>query len=169
MTTKSTPPSRSANLGGTARMNRSSTLLAFACSIVIVGCGGIVPPAIEHVAYAQLVTNGTYEVQLRYSITSSGGPCLSKDWFSSWTSYSTNWLYLKALDGAVTADQIVLRAGVKDDVGDFSYAIEGLRGTVSFDQEIMTVRLEQPNVLPSGEVRGYAPYYLNGAYQIVKR
>ena len=69
----------------------------------------------------------------------------------------------------MTADQIVLRAGVKDDVGDFTYAIEGLRGTVSFDQEIMTVRLEQPNVLPSGEVRGYAPYYLNGAYQIVKR
>src|SRR5947209_18986962 len=106
MTTKSTPHSRSVNLGGTARMNRSSTLLAFACSIVIVGCGGSVPPAIEHVAYAQLVTNGTYDGHLRYSITSSGGPCLSKAWFSSCTSYSTNWLYLNALDGAVTDDPI---------------------------------------------------------------
>src|SRR6266851_4056844 len=110
-------------------MNRLTTLIPFVCAIVIVGCGKepmSVPPVIERVAYAQPLTNGTYEIQLRYSITTSGGPCLSKDWFKKCTHYSTNWVYLKALVGAATADQVIIRAGVLDDVGDFRYAIEGL-------------------------------------------
>jgi len=153
-------------------MKRLSTHLSLACIVAIIGCGKepwTVPPVIQRVAYAQVSTNDTWQVQLRYSITSSGGPCLSEDWFKKWTSYSTNWAYLKALDGAMTAEQIIVRAGVKDEFGDFTYAIQGLRGTVSFDKDMMTVQLQQPRVLPSGAVHGYAPYYLNGTYQIVRQ
>lgn len=153
-------------------MKRSLILLPLACSIAIAGCDqepASVPPTIEHVAYANTLTNGTYEVQLRYSITSSGGPCFNKDFFKTWTSHETNWVFLNALVGSMAADQIIVRAGVKDKVGDFTYPIKGLRGTISFDKDMMRVQLEQPHVLPSGAVQGYVPYSLNGTYQVVSK
>jgi len=150
-----------------AQMSRLSTFVPAACCLLIVGCSQepvSVPPVIERVAYAQALTNG-YEDQLRHSITSSGGPCLSKDSFKTWTNYSTNWLYLKALDGVATADQIVItsEAGKRD----WPYAITNMRGTVSFTNRAMTIQLERPRY-PDGEhMAGYAPYQLNATYQIV--
>jgi hypothetical protein len=148
-------------------MSKLTTYFLLACCLLIAGCGQptSVLPVIEHVAYAQALTNGTYEIQLRYSITSSGGPCLSKDWFKTWTSYSTNWVYVKALDGALTADQIV----VTSDAGkmEWPYAITNMQGTVSFTNATMTVQLEHPNYPDGVHMQGYAPYYLNGTYQVV--
>jgi hypothetical protein len=148
-------------------MNRLTTFFAFTCCLLIAGCGqetASVPPVIDHVAYARALTNGTYEIQLRYSITSSGGPCLSKDSFKTWTSYSTNWIYLDSIERTVNADQVI----VTTDEGARELAIKDLKGTISFDSGTMNVQLEQPHVLPGGTVQGYAPYYLNGKYQIAK-
>jgi hypothetical protein len=140
----------------------AASLLGFTC-----GCGGprSVPPVIDSTAYAQRSSDGTYEIQLRYSITSSGGPCFSKDWFKTWTSHTTNWLYVKEPVGTVTADRLILTtdAGKRD----WPYAMTNLHGTVSFTNETMIVRLEQPDVDSKGnETSRYVPYYLNGIYHI---
>ena len=147
-------------------MNKSSTLVLIVCGLLIVGCDKSVPPVIEHVANAKKLADGTYEIQLRYSVTSSGGPCLSKDSFKTWTSYSTNWIYLKTLDGAMTADQIV----VTTDAGkrEWPYATTNMQGTVSFTNGEMRVQLEQPCYPDGVHMQGYASYYLNGTYQIAQ-
>ena len=147
-------------------MNKSSTLVLIVCGLLIVGCDKSVPPVIEHVANAKKLADGTYEIQLRYSVTSSGGPCLSKDSFKTWTSYSTNWIYLKTLDGAMTADQIV----VTTDAGkrEWPYATTNMQGTVSFTNGEMRVQLEQPRYPDGVHMQGYASYYLNGTYQIAQ-
>ncbi len=152
-------------------MHRLNLLLCLSCLVLLVGCGNepsSVPPVIESVAHAQKLADGTYEVQLRYSITSSGGPCFSKDWFKKWTNYSTNWVYLKALDEAVTADQIV----VTTDAGkrEWPYAMTNMQGTVSFTNATMTVRLQMPGFDYKKNVeQGFVPYFLNGTYQITER
>jgi len=147
-------------------MSKLSTLFLIICSALIVGCGSV-RPVIDPVAKAQKLADGTYEVQLRYSVTSSGGPCLSKDFFKSWTSHDTNWLYVKSLEGVLPADQIVLKGGVIDNVGDFRYPIKGLRGTVSFTNATMIIQLEQPKIDHKGNVTdSFSPYYLNGTYTI---
>ena len=138
------------------------SLVGFTC-----GCGASrsVPPVIDSTAYAQRSSDGTYEVQLRYSITSSGGPCLSKDWFKTWTSHTTNWLYVKEPVGTIAADRltVTIDAGKKD----WPYAMTNLHGTVSFTNGTMIVRLEQPDVDSKGNaMSAYVPYYLNGTYQI---
>ena len=138
------------------------SLLSFIC-----GCGGShsVPPVIDSTAHAQRTSDGTYEVQLRCSITSSGGPCLNKDWFKTWTSYTTNWLYVKELVGTVAADRVLVTTDA--DKRDWPYAMTNLHGAVSFTNGTMIVRLEQPDVDSRGSVMStYVPYYLNGTYQI---
>jgi len=152
-------------------MNKLSTSLSLGACLLLVGCDGepsSVPPSIQTVACARLLTNGMYEIQLRYSVTSSGGPCLNKDFFKTWTSHETNWVFVRSLEGSQTADQIVVRDGVKDNVGDYTYPIEGLEGKVSFDKDALTVDLRQPHILPSGATQGFVPYRLNGTYQIVQ-
>ena len=149
-------------------MSRFSTFVPLAGSLALVGCGqgpASVPPVIQTVAHVQKLHDGTYEVQLRYSVTSSGGPCLSKDWFKSWTNYSTNWIYLKTLDGTPTADQIVvtIEAGKKES----PYAIKNLQGSVSFTNGTMRVQLEQPWYPDGVYMQGLQPYFLNGTYQTV--
>jgi hypothetical protein len=127
-----------------------------------------VRPVIDPIAKTEKLPDGTYEVQLRYSVTSSGGPCLSKDWFKTWTSYSTNWLYLKSLEGVQEADQMVvtIEAGKKE----WPYAMTNLQGTVSFTNEMMAVHLQQPDVDRNGNAtQHYVPYYLNGTFQIFKK
>ena len=120
-------------------MSKLSILILTVGSLLFAGCDKSVPPVIEPVANAQKLADGTYEVQLRYSVTSSGGPCLSKDFFKTWTSYSTNWLYVKSLEGVQSADQIVvtIEAGKRE----WPYAITNMQGTVSFTNAAMTVQL----------------------------
>ena len=150
-------------------MSRLTTFVPVACWLLVAGCGqepASARRAVERVAHAQALADGTYEVQLRYSITSSGGPCLSKDSFKRWTNYTTNWLYLKALEGALSADQVVVtsEAGKRVSPG---HATTNMRGTVSFTNAVMTVQLERPRY-PDGEhLAGYAPYELNATYQMV--
>src|SRR5256885_9520502 len=83
----------------------ATSLLGFTC-----GCGGSrsAPPAIDSTAYARRSSDGTYEIQLRYSITSSGGPCFNKDWFKTWTSHTTNWLYVREPVGTIAADRLTV-------------------------------------------------------------
>jgi hypothetical protein len=133
----------------------------------MIGCGqepASVPPVIESVANAQKLADGTYEVQLRYSVTSSGGPCLNKDLFKTWTSYSTNWLYVKSLEGVQSADQIVVtdKAGKRE----WPYAITNMQGTVSFTNATLRVRLEGPNYRDGVHMDGYVAYFLNGTYRL---
>ncbi len=156
-------PERSAT---SARMSKLSTLILMFCSLLIAGCDKSVPPVIEPVANAQKLTDGTYEVQLRYSVTSSGGPCLSKDFFKTWTSYSTNWLYVKSLEGVQSADQLVvtIEAGKKE----WPYTITNMQGTVSFANGTMSVQLEGPNYKDGVHMDGYVAYGLNGTYQIAR-
>jgi len=151
-------------------MSKLRTLFLLACCLVITGCGqpASVPPVIERDAYAKKLADGAYEVQLRYSVTSSGGPCLSKDMLTTWTSYSTNWIYLKTLDGTMTADQIVVTidAGKKE----WPYATTNMQGTVSFSNTAMTVLLEKPGFDYNRNVeQGVVPYFLNGVYQVTER
>jgi hypothetical protein len=149
-------------------MTRLSTFFLLAGSLALAGCGqepASVPPVIESVAHAQKLADGTYEVQLRYSVTSSGGPCLSKDMFKTWTSYSTNWLYVKSLDGVQSADQIVVTtdAGKKE----WPYAKTNLQGTVSFTDAVLTVQLQGPGYHYKRNVEsGIVSYQLNGTYHI---
>jgi hypothetical protein len=150
-----------------AFMSKLSTLVPLAGCLFITGCGkpASVPPVIEPNAYAKQLADGTYEVQLRHSVTSSGGPCLGKDFFKTWTSYSTNWIYLKALEGKMTADQIVVTtdAGKKE----WPYATTNMQGTVSFVDDTMTVQLEAPSYPDGVHMQGYVQFYLNGIYQVV--
>jgi hypothetical protein len=136
--------------------------------MLITGCGQptSVPPVIESVAPTQTLTDGTYEIQLRYSVTSSGGPCLSKDFFKTWTSYSTNWLYVKSLDGAQGAEQVVVT--IEQGKREWPYAITNMQGTVSFTNGTMTVQLQGPNYRDGEHMDGYVAYGLNGTYQIAK-
>ena len=150
-------------------MKRLSILLPLACCLLVVGCDqkpASVPPVIESVANAQKLADGAYEVQLRYSVTSSGGPCLSKDFFKTWTSYSTNWLYVRSLEGVQSADQIVvtIEAGKRE----WPYAITNMQGTVSFANGTMTVQLKGPNYKDGVHMDGYVAYGLNGTYQIAR-
>ena len=145
-------------------MTRLSILFPLACCLLIAGCDQSVPPVIDHVAYAKKLADGSYEVQLRYSVTTSGGPCLSTSFFRSTTHYAANWLYLKTIEQRVSADQVI----VTDVEDDRNLAIKDMRGAISFHNGTMTVQLEHPHVLSSGAVEGYAPYYLNGTYQIAK-
>ena len=136
------------------------------CSALIVGCGSV-RPVIDTVADAHKLADGRYEIHLRYSVTTSGGPCLSSSWFTRTTDHETNWLYVKSLEGVLPADQIVLKGGVIDKVGDFTYPIEGLRGTVSFTNATMIIQLEQPKIDHKGNVTdSFTPYYLNGTFTI---
>ena len=124
-----------------------------------------VPPVIESVAHAQKLADGIYEIQLRYSVTSSGGPCLNKDSLKTWTNYSTNWIYAKSIEGVQSADQIVvtIEAGKKE----WPYAKTNLQGTVSFTNEMMTVRLQGPSFDYKKNVeQGIVFYQLNGTYRI---
>ncbi len=151
-------------------MNKSNALFLLACVTLVFGCSGkpwSVRPVIEPVAYTQKLADGTHEVQLRYSVTSSGGPCPSKDWFKTRTSYSTNWIYVKSFEGVQSAGKLVvtIEAGKREQ----PYATTNMQGTVSFTNAIMTVRLQQPDVDRKGNVtQNYVPYYLNGTYQISK-
>jgi len=152
-------------------MNACSTVSLLAGCLLFAGCSEeptSVPPSIQPVAYAQSLTNGSYEIQLRYSITSSGGPCLNKNSFKTWTSYETNWVYVRLLEGVQTPDQIVVMAGTKDENGDHTFPIEGLQGKVSFDKKTLTIDLQHPRLLPNGLTQGCKPYRLNGTYQIVE-
>jgi hypothetical protein len=149
-------------------MKTLNILFLLACVSLIVGCDGepwTVRPKIEPIAYAQKLPDGTYEIDLRSSVTSSGGPCgLS---FKSWTSHDTNWLYVKSIEGVLPADQIVLKGGVKENDGDYTYPIGGLKGTVSFTNATMIIQLDQPKIDHQGNVTdSFTPYYLNGTYTI---
>ena len=144
-----------------------STYCLLALIAPIVGCGkepASVPPVIEPVAYQRRLDDGMYEIQLRYSVTTSGGPCLNKSFFSSTTSHATNWLYVKSIAGTVNADQIVvtIEAGKRD----YPYAIKNMRGAVSFDNGTMKDQMERPKYPDGVHMQGYAPYYLNGMYRI---
>ena len=149
-------------------MSSLRALATVAGCLLIGGCGGergSVRPVIEPTAHAQALTNNTYQVQLRYSITTSGGPCMNKDWFRTSTSYDTNWLYVKAIDGVLTADQLILtsEAGKME----WPYAITNIRGRVAFTNSTMTVQLERARY-PDGEhLAYYSPYELNATYQII--
>ncbi len=149
-------------------MNRLSILLPVACCLMMIGCDqepASVAPVIESVANAQKSADVTYAIQLRYSVTSSGGPCRSKDSFKTWTNYSTNWLYVKSLEGVQSADQIVvtIEAGKKE----WPYARRNLQGTVSFTNAMMVVRLHGPGFDYKKNVeKGIVSYQLNGTYRI---
>ena len=131
------------------------------------GCGPpkSVAPVIDSVAHAQRLSDGTYQVELRYSVTSSGGPCFNANWFRSTTSYDTNWVYVKSLDGLQSASQIVVtsEAGKKR----WPFATTNLQGTVSFSDGMLTVELQHPDYPDGVHMQGYAPYYLNGTYQVL--
>lgn len=150
-------------------MSKLSAFLLLAYASLIARCNGeprSVRPVIEPIAYTQQLTNGTYEILLRYSVTTSGGMCFSSSFFTSTTHYETNWLYVKSIEGVQTADQVVVRASIKDNVGDFTYPIEGMTGTVSFTNKTMIVDLEQPKHPDGVHAHGSAHYYLNGIYTI---
>ena len=151
-----------------AHMIKWSTLFALVSCLFIAGCGQLtsVPPVIESVAPVQKLTDGTYEIQLRYSVTSSGGPCLSKDFFKTWTSYSTNWLYVKSLDGVQSAEQVVVT--IEQGKREWPYAITNMQGTVSFTNDSMTVQLQGPKFRDGVHMDGYVAYGLNGTFQITK-
>jgi hypothetical protein len=124
-----------------------------------------VPPVIDPTAYAQRSSDGLYEIELRYSVTSSGGPCFNKDWFKTGTGHTTNWLYVKEPLGTITADQLTVT--IETGKRDWPYAMTNMHGTVSFTNGTMMVRLEQPDVDSKGNAMStYVPYYLNGTYQI---
>jgi hypothetical protein len=144
------------------RMKTLKMLPMLVCTALIAGCGSV-SPKIDHVAIAKRLADGTYQVDLRYTETSSGGPCFNSSFFKSTTSHSHDSLYLKSLEGTMSADQITVRVGGQ---GVESWKIEDLRGVVVFTNNTMSVQLEQPNVLRSGAVRGFAPYRLNGTYQV---
>ena len=152
-------------------MNKWNLLFCSFAVAGVAGCGGdpaSVRPAIQSVAYAEKLADGTYEVQLGYSTTTSGGPCLSKDWFKVRTVFSTNWIYLKRLDGVMTADKMV----VTDEAGkrEWPYAHTNMQGIVSITNATMMVRLEQPDVDSHGNEKStYVPYFLNGSYEIRER
>src|SRR5262249_20145758 len=136
-------------------MGKLNAFILCACVVLVAGCSRQ-KPSIEPVAYAQALADGTYEVGLRRSLFVRGGPCNFS--LCSTRVYETNWLYVPALDGAYGPDQIVLKVGDKNDVGDYTYAIKGLRGTVWFSNDTMTVALEQPHYDDEHDVyHGYAP------------
>ncbi len=144
-------------------MNRLYALILTVSAAVIVGCGGVSPRP-DHVAITKLLGDGTYEVQLRYSETYSGGPCLSKDWFKTRTSYTTNWVFVNQLVGDITADRLTVTIDASRK--DWPYAMTNLHGTVLFTNGLMIVRLQQPDVDSDGNaMKTYIPFYLNGTYQ----
>lgn len=144
-------------------MKRLITFFLLLCAALISGCGSV-SPKIDHVASAKKLTDGTYRVDLRYTKTISGGPCFNSSFFKSTTYHEYDSLYVKSLEGRVSADEITVKVGGQE-VG--SWNIEHLRGSVVFANDMMTVQLEQPKYPDGVHIQGYAPYYLNGTYQIV--
>src|ERR1022692_658857 len=143
-------------------MKRLYILSLLVGAALISGCGSV-SPKIDHLANAKKLADGTYRVDLRYTETISGGPCFNSSFFKSTTYHDYDSLYLKSLEGTVSASQITVRVG-GEEVG--SWNIEDLRGVVTFTNGTMSVQLEQPHVLRSGAVRGFVAYRLNGTYQI---
>lgn len=144
-------------------MKRLNTFLLLVCAVLISGCGSV-SPKIDHVASAKQFADGTYRIDLRYTKTISGGPCFNSSFFKSTTYHYYDSLYVKSLKGKVSADQITVKAGGQEGA---SWNIEHLRGAVVFTNGMMTVRLEQPDYPDGVHIKGYIPYYLNGAYQVV--
>ena len=68
---------------------------------------------------------------------------------------------MKSLDGALSASQIDVRVSAEDIANSHMVSFQGV---VAFTNDTMSVQLEVPNELPTGEV--LVPYYLNGTYQI---
>jgi len=152
-------------------MNGLRQLFCLVFIAIVSSCGGerrSVPAVIETVAYLQKLADGSYEAELRYSVTTSGGPCLSKDWFKTSTSYSTNWLYLKTLNGAMTADQIVVTTEAGKKV--WPYARTNMQGAVLITNTTMIIRLESRDYDYKRKVEtGYVSFFLNGTYRLRQR
>jgi hypothetical protein len=144
-------------------MKRINTFLLLVCAALISGCGSV-SPKIDHVASAKQLADGTYQIDLRYTKTISGGPCFNSSFFKSTTYHYYDSLYVKSLEGTLRADQITVKTGGQ---GVASWNIEHLRGAVVFTNGMMTVRLEQPDYPDGVNIKGYIPFYLNGAYQVV--
>jgi hypothetical protein len=144
-------------------MKRLNTFLLLVCAALISGCRGV-SPKIDPVASAKKLADGTYRVDLRYTKTISGGPCFNSLFFKSTIYHEYDSLYLKSLEGRVSAGEITVKVGGREVA---SWNIEHLRGAVVFTNDMMTVQLEQPNYPDGVHIQGYAPYYLNGTYQIV--
>lgn len=140
---------------------KGGALFALACVLLLAGCGSV-PPVINHEAQARKLPDGSYEVLLSYSVTTSGGPCFNfHSFFTTTTSYSTNWLYLARTNGDVDASNVLVTTeeGAKD------LAIQGMKGTICFSNG-MIVNLELPNYPDGVQMQGYMPYFLNGTYQL---
>lgn len=144
------------------KMKISNTLFLLGCVAVMVGCGGQEKPKVDPVAYAQKLGDGTYEVQLRYSVRTYGGPCNLS--FTPTTSLDTNWLYLKSVEGVLNANQVIVTT--ENGKRDYPYATKDMRGTISFDKSQMTVQLEHPSYPDGVHMQGYMPYSLNGTYKM---
>ncbi|HEY2329681.1 MAG TPA: hypothetical protein VGI63_07700 [Verrucomicrobiae bacterium] len=126
------------------------------------------PPKIDHVASAKKLADGTYEIRLRYSETISGGPCFNSSFFKSTTYHYADLIYLKSLEGYVSANQLAVKAGAQDTQwGIAEWEIKDLQGMITFTNGVMLVQLEQPDYdYKKNAQRGYVSYYLNGTYQI---
>src|SRR5215469_2662461 len=112
-------------------MSKLGKILPWGCCLLIAGCGQStsVSPVIDPVAHAIKTPDSTYQVQLRYSETTSGGPCFNwHSFFSSTTYYYTNQLNLKSINGIQNATQITVITGVGEE---FPVVNTNLQGTIS--------------------------------------
>jgi len=162
---------------------RKGALFASACILLFAGCGSpaSVPPVINHEAQAKKLSDGSYEVQLSYRITYRRPlfkqPLLQFSFLSYEASIdNTNWLYLARTNGTVDGSNVVVMTNAGKDLALVNQigsrvviARFSTTGTVCFSNGMMTVNLNQkfhPVDGQSDYMLRYAPYGLNGTYQL---
>ncbi len=139
----------------------AKTLAVLLTCLCLFGCSKK-PIKPDTAAHAQKLADGTYEIQLGYTEKTWGGPCNIS--FHSSISRGANWLYVKSMDGELSATQVVVTSdrGMRD----YPWAKTDLRGTVSFAKDSITVQFQQPSYPDGVRTEGYTAYFLNGTYQI---
>lgn len=148
-------------------MKKLSKIFLLPFCLLFAGCGppASVRPVIDTVAQAKKMPDSTYQVQLHYSVTTSGGPCFNlHSFFSSTTSHYMDQLNVKSIEGVQDATHITAIFYVGEE---FPEVRTNMQGTVSFTNDTMNVQLELPDYPDGVHTQGYVPYELNGTYQVV--
>ena len=69
------------------------------------------------------------------------------------------------MEGELGTNQIVVTT--ERGKRDYPWAMQDLRGTISFSNSTITVQLQHPSYPDGVHMKGYMAYFLNGRYQIV--
>jgi hypothetical protein len=105
-----------------------------------------------------------FVIRLDYSYRSFGGPCNFPT--KPQTVSESDWVFVQATNGVVSADHLTLWIGKSPDDG-YGWAVKDLLGSASFSNGTMHINFQMPDYGDDDSIRGHTPYRLNGDYKLI--